>query len=293
MSTIRNAPLRRWEARGRRLDVFGRGVFVVDEGDGVPIVILHGYPSCSFDFHAALDHLTDSHRVVIHDHLGFGLSEKPTDYSYSLIEQADVAVGVWRTLGIERAHLVAHDYGTSVATELLARRERGLLEIELSSVTLCNGSMHVELCEMRPIQHLLINRVSGPVVARLAFQGLFHRQMRNLFGDPESVGGEELDALWEALDRDDGRAVFHEVSRYQLERWKFWDRWIGALERLDLPAHVVWGRRDPVAVAAIAEQLASEIADVEVTWLDDLGHYPMMEDPGRFAQALIRGLRSG
>jgi pimeloyl-ACP methyl ester carboxylesterase len=73
--------------------------------------------------------LAKSRRVIVHDHLGFGLSDKPAEYSYSLMEQAAYAVGVWRKLGIRRGHLLANDYGTSVATELLARHVRGMLPI--------------------------------------------------------------------------------------------------------------------------------------------------------------------
>ena len=65
-------------------------------GEGPPLLILHGYPSSSHDYLAALPRLTQNYRVVLHDHLGFGLSQKPSDYSYSLLEQAEVALALWR-----------------------------------------------------------------------------------------------------------------------------------------------------------------------------------------------------
>jgi pimeloyl-ACP methyl ester carboxylesterase len=68
---------------------------------------------------------------------------------------------------------------------------------------------------------------------------------------------------------------------------RFHARWVGALEALDLPAHMLWGRRDPVAVPAIAEQLARETPGAKLTWLDDLGHYPMLEAPARWAGAAL------
>jgi pimeloyl-ACP methyl ester carboxylesterase len=52
--------------------------------------------------------------------------------------------------------------------------------------------------------------------------------------------------------------------------------------------HVLWGQRDPVAVGAIAQRLADEIAGAELTWLPQLGHYPMLEDPEAFARGLLR-----
>src|SRR5215467_6179093 len=103
-----------WSARGTKHRIFGHDVFAVTEGadTGAPLLVLHGFPSSSRDFAAALPRLAGARRVVVHDHLGFGLSDKPPAYSYSLLEQAEVALALWRDLGITRGHLLAHDYGT-------------------------------------------------------------------------------------------------------------------------------------------------------------------------------------
>jgi pimeloyl-ACP methyl ester carboxylesterase len=289
-----SAALQAWQSSGRTVRVHGHDLFVVDTpasdaSDATPIVILHGYPTSSLDFRLALPRLSERRRVVVHDHLGFGLSQRPHDYDYTLVDQADHALGLWRELGITRAHLVAHDYGTSVATELLARRERGLLPLELASLTLCNGSVHIELAHLKPIQKLLANHTVGPLLARLSSQRLFTRSLRTIFRDPNAVSEGELALHWELLLHNDGRAHLARVSRYIDDRWRFWHRWIGALTRLDLPTHVLWGRYDPVAVSAIAEQLAREIAGARLTWLE-LGHYPMLEDPAAWSAALLAGL---
>src|SRR5689334_3627921 len=140
-----------WRGRGRMHSIFGREVFAVAEGpqnEADPILVLHGFPSSSRDFLPALPILAEKRRVIAHDHLGFGFSAKPADYSYSLLEQAEFAIALWRALGVTRGHLVAHDYGTSVATELLARRARGLCPVDFASVTLTNGSVHIDLAQL-------------------------------------------------------------------------------------------------------------------------------------------------
>ena len=73
---------------------------------------------------------------------------------------------------------------------------------------------------------------------------------------------------------------------------RFHARWIGALERLDRPVHVLWGRRDPIAVVAIAETLAREIRGAKLTWLDTLGHYPMIEDHEAWSNAALSFLEA-
>jgi pimeloyl-ACP methyl ester carboxylesterase len=114
---------------------------------------------------------------------------------------------------------------------------------------------------------------------------LFKAQLRRILGRPDAVSEQELDLMWAGIERGGGRFRLPAISSYIEERTRFRDRWIGSLTRLDVPAHVLWGRRDPVAVPAIAEQLAAEIPRATLTWLDDLGHYPMLEDPARWARA--------
>lgn len=252
-----------------------------------PILILHGFPTSSFDFRQALPILSAGRRVVIHDHIGFGFSDKPERYSYSLMEQADAAIAVWRELGIQRGHVLAHDYGTSIATELLARRAQRLLPIELSSVTLCNGSVHIELAHLTPSQNLLRSPTIGPIFARLANPFVFKAQLRRILGDPASISEEELELLWAGLIHGGGRLRLPSISRYLDERVRFADRWTLGLTSFDGPAHILWGRRDPIAVVAIAERLASELKGSRVTWLDRLGHYPMIEGPESWARAAL------
>ena len=279
--------LEAWQRRGELRRVFGHQVFTLTHGDGPadPLLVLHGFPSSSLDFHLAIDELAAGRRVILHDHLGFGLSDKPPAYSYSLLEQAEVALELWRSLGVTRGHLLAHDYGTSVATEILARRERGLSPVEISGLTLCNGSVHIELAQLTPSQRLLRNHVAGPLFARLARPSVFKAQLRRILGRPDAVSDEELDAMWAGIERAGGRRRLPAIASYMDERTRFRDRWIAPLGRLDIPAHVLWGRRDPVAVPAIAERLAAEIPGATLTWLDDLGHYPMLEAPARWARA--------
>ncbi len=266
-------------------------LFCVDTGGDKPVLlILHGYPTSSHDYWRALPILAERYRVIVHDHLGFGLSDKPRDYSYSLVDQADHAIALWRAVGVTEAVLLAHDYGTSVATELLARRNFGAEPIKLRSLTLCNGSMHIELANLRIMQRLLKAPLVGSVVARLASQRLFHRNMRKLFADPSFLDDEELDAMWTQLVAGGGRAVLPAVTRYIDERYKFWHRWIGALRDTDLPVHIVWARQDPVAVEKMAHVLHDEIANSDLQLLDGVGHFPMIEAVERWCAAVLDAL---
>lgn len=280
--------LEQWREFGRYVEVEGRKLFVVDTKSEKPtLAILHGYPSSSHDYHLVLPDLAEHYRIVIHDHLGFGLSEKPLHYSYSLFEQADMAQLLWRQLGIEKAHVFAHDYGTSVATELVARRNIGYQPVQLQSVTLCNGSVHIELANLRFIQKLLRNKLLGPWIARLANIHIFRKNMRSLFYNPEKLTDELVAIMWEFANYNDGKAVLPKITQYLGERELFWHRWVGGLTRSTVPTNILWGSEDPITGREVAQLHHQEIAGSSLTLLDEVGHYPMIEAPERWSNALL------
>lgn len=277
-----------WALRGAYHRVGGHRLFVVDTGgDKPPLVVLHGYPTSSHDYHRVLPRLAERHRVIIHDHLGFGLSDKPAAYSYSLIEQTNQALALWQTLGVRRAHLVAHDYGTSIATELIARRNEGVEPVALTSLTLCNGSVHIELAKLRLIQKLLRNRLIGPIVARLSSRRVFRSNMRKLWADPSTLSEEEISLMWALLTRDQGKQRLHRITQYLRDRVRYWERWVGALKACDVPTHVLWACDDPITGADVGRLHHDEIRDSTLTLLDGVGHYPMLEAPDRWVEALL------
>lgn len=284
----------RWRARGRTVRARGLDVFAVTANDGapgIPLLLLHGFPSSSFDFHRCWDALARGRRIVALDLPGFGFSAKPADYGYSLFEQADVVEIVSRELGIVRADLLAHDMGTSVATELLSRREAGLLGFGVEKLVLMNGSVHVEMAHLTPSQRMLRLPALGPLVARLSSRAVFRAQLRRILARP--VAQAELDDMYELLRLGDGHLRLPAIIRYLEERVRFARRWIGALERLDRPSLVLWGAKDPVAVLDIARRLARETPGAALVTMDDLGHYPQLEDPSRVAAEVERFLDAG
>ena len=283
--------LNEWRDKGKFIKVNDHELFYIDTGGEKPILlILHGYPSASYDYHAVLPALSQKFRVIVHDHPGFGFSAKPLDYSYSLIDQTSVILKFWEQLEIKSGHILAHDYGTSIATEILARVGEGYKAIDFLSVTLSNGSVHIELAHLRTIQKLLKNPTVGPLIASLSTKSLFVHNMRNIWFDKSKVDQSELDNLWELLILNNGRKVLPQITRYIDERYKNWDRWVGAWSSTRIPTHILWAKNDPVAVPAIAHALFNDNPNAHLTWLNNLGHYPMLEDPDRWAKGVLEFL---
>ncbi len=278
-----------WKQKGEFIKIFDNEVFVIDEGkhNNKTMVILHGYPTSSFDYYKVLDTLTSEYRVIIHDHLGFGFSDKPKNYSYSLIEQADVALQLWKTLGVSEFTLLAHDYGTSVATEIIARHNKEQIAVNIEKLILCNGSMHIELSQLRFIQKLLKNKFTGKYVAKLSNEFIFTKNIRNVYFDKQKVTNEELKEMWQQLIYNEGKSVIHRLSNYINERYYFWHRWIGALKETELETKIVWPKNDPVAVFKIAELLSTEIKNNKLFPLENSGHFPMLESPEEWSNLVL------
>lgn len=286
-----------WKSKGEFITVNDRKLFVIDTSsffsseDKIPtetMVILHGYPTSSYDYYKVLPELSKHYRVIIHDHLGFGFSEKPLDYSYSLLDQADLALQLWQQLGVKKVHLLAHDYGTSVATEIIARNNNNELTIEIENLTLCNGSMHIELSQLRTIQKLLKNKWLGKYVAKLTTYAIFSKNLRNVYFDKTKVSNNELKDMWMQLEYNEGRKVIHKLSQYINERYTYWNRWIGALKETNLQTNIVWAKNDPVAVPAIARLIATEISNNKLFWIENTGHFPMLENPYEWLNCILK-----
>jgi pimeloyl-ACP methyl ester carboxylesterase len=277
-----------WKAKGNYTKVYGHSVFNIHHKTNKPtFAFLHGYPSASFDYYKVLPFLENDFSYILHDHLGFGLSDKPANYSYSLIEQAEIAIELWKQLGIKEIHLVSHDYGTTVANEIIVRKQQGFEPVKIKSVTFSNGSMHIELAHLKLVQRLLKHPTFGKYIVALMNKRTFIKTMQDIWFDKQLCDLKEMNELWELLMMNAGKEVLHKISQYNNERVKYWHRWIPALAQLDIPTHVLWAQQDPIAVKAIAEQLHKEIPSSVYTKIDQCGHYPMLEKPEEWIKNVI------
>ena len=283
-----------WQGLGRKVTLSGHQIFYIDEGRSDEVIlVLHGFPTSSFDFKDVLRTLKQKYRVIIPDHLGFGFSDKPHgDYSYSLVEQAQKIVELCQVLKLVKINVIAHDYGTSILTELLALNQSGELPIKLQKIILCNGSMLIHMAQLRPIQRLLRLPVLGPIIGRLSNKAVFRRNLKKILARPEAISESEISDMWDMIIINDGKRVIPKISRYTFERVRHYDRWIGALSRTQAEVLILWGMSDPVALADMAIELRNIISRSIFRSLPGLGHYPMLEDPHFWVQEVMDFLES-
>ena len=289
-----------WEAIGSHRLLCGERIFTVDAPAigperHPPLLVLHGFPTSSFDYAAVLDDLRAGRRVLLLDLLGFGLSAKP-DRAYSMALQADLAAAYVAELGVDRLALLTHDMGDTVGGELLARRAEGNWPVEVTQRVVTNGSIYIQQAHLTDGQQLLLSLPDEllPEDLPIGESGLT-RSLRDTFSQatpeiPEGWPEDPVPAAAAQIVHDDGHRVLPRLIRYIEERRANERRFTGAIESDPSPRHVVWGLDDPIAVPSMVDTLLAARPDATAVRLVDVGHYPMVEAPGRFLDAVLPGL---
>jgi pimeloyl-ACP methyl ester carboxylesterase len=276
-----SARVQQWQDSGEYVEVGGRRIFQVQQdGTGLPVVIVHGYPGSSFDFAGVLAGL--DRPVLVPDLLGYGFSAKPRDASYSLFDQADLMEELIARAGITECALVGHDMGTTVVAELLSRFNRGALTFHVSSVVLLNGSIFIDLAQLTRGQKLglLAQGRAMPFSFPPAF---LRRNLRESVAPGTNLGEAEIEDLFDLIRLEGGDRLLTRQINYVRERRRHQPTWTAAF--VDFPGRLsaVWGVLDPIAIPAMPARLAELRPATEVELLDGVGHWPSIEVPDRVA----------
>lgn len=285
---------RRWYERGQHYAHRGHTVFYQTGGtggDGPVLLLLHGSPTSSWDWHhqwpALCRHFS---RVVAADMIGFGYSAKPRDYDYTIADQADLQQGLLASLDVKRCHVIGHGYGDTVAQELLARQEerpRGSRSgLKLDSVCLLNGGLFPESFRPTFLQKLLLSRV-GMLVSKLMTEHGFRTSFSGVFGPNTQPTFDELAEFWQLIAYNGGADLAYKQMRYLKERELHRERWVEALQRTKVPLRFICGKLDPVAGPRMVERYRQLVPKPDVVVLQGVGHYPQLEAPAELLQAYM------
>ncbi len=289
-----------WQALGTVRRLCGEDVFTIDAPPiGIerhpPLLVLHGFPTSSFDYAAVLDGLRAGRRVLLFDMPGYGLSAKP-DRAYPLARQADVAAAFVAELGVGRLDLLTHDMGDTVGGELLARRPEGGSTVDVARRVVTNGSIYIGQAHLTDGQLFLLALPDELLPEGVSLDAAsLTASLRATFSPatPAVPEGWEEDPVPPAaamIVHGDGQRVLPRLIRYIEERRADERRFTGAIETDPSPLHVVWGLDDPIAVPSMVDTLLAARPDATAVRLDAVGHYPMIEAPQRYLDAVLPGL---
>ena len=244
-------------------------------GAGPTLLLLHGFPTWSYDYAEVASDLARDHEVITLDFLGYGASDKPNPYDYSVAESADTVEDLVAHLGVESARLVVHDYGGIVGQELVDRANRGELGFAIDGVAMLNCGIVYGAYRPTRMQKLLILPVVGKLLAGRVTATRARPLLDAVRGSP--ITDTEFEDLWLGVSRQNGHKLWHLLIKYNAERAIHHRRWEGALATWDGPLHLVWGLDDPVSGRHVLEQATRVLPRATVTELPGVGHYPQSE----------------
>lgn len=272
--------VKQWQQQGCYFAFHQHQVFYQDSGDDLPVLLLiHGFPTASWDWAPIWSELTKRFRLVAPDMLGFGLTDKPKQHTYSIHEQADLHQALLAHLGIQQCHALVHDYGVSVMQELLARQlENSSADKQFLSACFLNGGLYPEMHRPRFVQKLMLGPL-GPVLSNFTSRGQFERSFSAVFGGNTQPSKQELASFWALICEQDGHRIFHKLIRYMEDRKQYRQRWVNAIENPSIPVRLINGPEDPVSGKHLVEYYANKVSNADTVMLEGIGHYPQVEAP--------------
>ncbi len=294
-------PLALWHGAGKRFDFAGHAIFYRDEGVGgqphsgasgqaqEAVLLVHGFPTASWDWHQIWPDLNRSHRLIAPDLLGFGFSAKPYPHHYTVAEQTDLIETLLAHLQLQRVHIIAHDLGDTIIQELLARDqagERAISTTHIASVCLLNGGIFAETMRPRLIQKLLASPLGG-LLSHLVDKRRVLKSLAAVFGPQTQPSERELDAYWTLISHENGRRVLPGILSYLSERHRHRDRWVGAMQDATMPIRFINGWLDPVSGKPMADRYRELMRLPDLVEIDSVGHFPQLEAPDAVSDACL------
>jgi haloalkane dehalogenase len=281
--------IERHRAAGRSFEAGGVGSFVLEQGEGPAVVLLHGVPSSSFLYRKVVPLLAaEGFRALAFDYPGLGLADRPQDFDYSWSGLARFTGEALDVLGVERCHLVVHDIGGPIGCEWAIRNHDRVVSLTALNTWL-NVATFRRPWTMAPAAIRGLGNVYLASMTRFGMAELIYLQG---IGDRSAVPRAEVHAYRELLKREDGGHAFLKIMRgFELTREKQDFLWSG-LARRPYPAQVVWGVDDP-ALGETYRLIVQEVLRVDDPILVPAKHFLQEDQAPAVAGAVAAIAREG
>jgi pimeloyl-ACP methyl ester carboxylesterase len=277
-------------------------IFHVEGGDpATPTLLLaHGFPTCSVDWFDLGILLSQRFHVCALDFPGYGFSDKPVGWGYSLVRDAALLDHyLAEVVGKDSAIVVAHDRGTSVSLLHTIDAAAGRTKTKVDHLVLTNGNIYLPLSNLTDFQRMALDATTWPTVKEFISPAMLAVGMGTLtFTPPRGAGDSEVDALEATFAHNDGVQVINETIQYLVERANNETDWLEALGRLDTPTSVIWGMNDPVSPPRVAlhawdDFLMFKPGRNRIYLVPDANHYIQNDRADALAAAIAHTLDPG
>jgi pimeloyl-ACP methyl ester carboxylesterase len=247
------------------------------EGETEAAVFVHGNPGSVHDWARLVEATGEHGRAIALDMPGFGDADKPEFFPYTIEGYATHLDGALRQLGVERAHLIVHDFGGPWGLRWAIDHPDSYASATLVDTGVLRGySWHVlaRIWRVRGLGELFFAMTTRPV-ARSALKR----------GQPKPLPDEAFELFYKAnTDKGTQRAI---LRLYRASPVTAFEPMAAPLRELNRPTLVVWGAHDPYIKVEYAEQQKETFPKAEVVVLDESGHWPMWDAPEEMEAAVV------
>tara|TARA_R110002073_G_scaffold336426_1_gene533274 strand:- start:1374 stop:2501 length:1128 start_codon:yes stop_codon:yes gene_type:complete len=267
------------------------------DSDNPAIVMIHGWPTSSYDFKELIRQLEKEYYIAVIDTPGYGFSDKPKgDYRYSIPDDAQlVDYFIREVLGLSRFTLLTHDKGDSVGFAFLTLyQQTDSPAYQIDHHVILNGGIYLPLAELSAAQKYLTLPGFGRFMTRFILTpDRFTTRLAEVYS-PALTKQEQLN-MSSTFKYQGGTTVLPKTLRYLQDRRKLEKTWLQTLGRSEIPVTLIWGERDPIAKTEIADfvwenHLRNRDAAASYWRLPCASHYPQNDQPKIIAQLVRRSL---
>ncbi len=271
-------------------------VFHVEMGerDAPALVLVHGFPTSSIDFVPIAELLRDRFRVCAIDFPGFGFSDKPLGWGYSLARDAELLeYYMAEVLGLDSAIVYAHDRGSSVAMIHTTGFDS---RVRTEHLFLTNANICLPLSNLTEFQRVILAPERGPAALdRIRPEQLAAGMGQATYSPARAADDPEVEALTAIFAHGGGLPVLHETIQYLVERSEHEESWLQALAALDLPTTFIWGVYDAVSPPRVVNYvwhryMMTKPGQNALYYVPEANHYVQNDRPEAVVAAVIHAL---
>lgn len=280
-------------------------IFHVETGhsDNPVLLMVHGFPTCSVDWFDMVDLLQGHYRVCALDFPGYGFSDKPVGWGYSLSRDAELLDHYVRDIvGAKSLVVLAHDRGSSVAINYVLGSHPGADHPgspNVEHLVLTNGNIFLPLSNLTDFQRQMLDAATAPSLLEVLTPEMLAAGMgATTFSPPRPAEHPDVAALAATFAHNDGVGVLHETIQYLVERAEHERYWLEQLAALDVPTTLIWGLLDTVSPPRVASTVWNEFLMLKpgrnlFYLVPGANHYLQVDQPGRVVAAFLHAENGG
>lgn len=267
----------------------GLNIHYVENGQGDPVVLLHGWPTHAYLWHNQMDALSAAgYRVIAPDQPGYGYSDKPADAPYTVNYFERTLTGFLDALGVDKVTLGGHDLGGPTALMFAVRHPERLARMvvfdttaypDMPFVVNLQAKALVLAARLKPLGRALLSRTGIGLTLKyaglVANRAAMDRQAIDTYYRPLAADPVAQDVLLRILASFDTGALNEIASN---------------LGRIRCPTLLLWAANDPISPLSTAHRLAKDITGARLEVIPRCGHFSMEDQPQRVNEALIEFL---